>query len=255
MTQMAYFVETRDHASEIKFLVDLNTAQSIRSWARQKLPADPHGSGLFGDEYLITSLYFDTADFSVFRQIGSYKRSKYRIRRYGENDMVFLERKMRTRKVLSKRRTLVPTKDLFRLAGNHVDPEWKGAWFHKRLQKRHFSPVIQTSYRRNARVAETELGIVRLTIDEDLRALPIENLSFHRFGSGDRVLDNQAIVEFKFRLAMPAVFKELVEQFGIKSQRVSKYRMSAVTTGLVSPLVFASIMETDEKEAAACFHS
>jgi hypothetical protein len=255
MTQMAYIVETRDHASEIKFLVDPDKAERIRSWAREKLDADPHGSGFHNDEYLITSLYFDTADFAVFRQHGSYRRSKYRIRRYGESDMVFLERKMRTRRVLSKRRTLVPNKDLFRLAGNHVDSEWKGAWFQKRLQTRRFAPVIQISYRRTARIAETETGTIRLTIDEDLRAIPAASLSLRRFGCGDRVMDNQAIVEFKFRVAMPTVFKQLVEQFGIKPQRVSKYRMAAPAVGIVSPLPYNSKTETDESEVALCLPS
>jgi hypothetical protein len=161
MTQMAYFVETKDHASEIKFLVDLDTAGRIRSWARQKLHADPHGSGLHRDEYLITSLYFDTADFAVFRQYGSYRRSKYRIRRYGESDSVFLERKMRTRRVLSKRRTSMHYRELSRLAGNYVDREWAGAWFQERLRVRRFSPVIQISYHRTARIFETEMGTIR----------------------------------------------------------------------------------------------
>jgi hypothetical protein len=31
--------------------------------------------------------------------------------------------------------------------------------------------MIQISYRRTARIAETEMGTIRLTVDDDLRAL------------------------------------------------------------------------------------
>jgi hypothetical protein len=251
---MAYFVETKDRASEIKFLVDPDTAGNIRSWARQMLRADPHGSGYFGDEYRTTSLYFDTKDFAVFRQRGSYGRSKYRIRRYDEGDSAFLERKMRTRRVLSKRRTPVHCQDLSRLADSHEDRKWAGAWFQERLRIRRFSPTIQISYRRTARISETELGTIRLTVDEDLRALPAAGLLF-RPACGDHVNRNLAIVEFKFRVAMPSIFKRLVEQFAIEPQRVSKYRMAASALGIVPPFPCNTPTETDERDATLCLNS
>jgi hypothetical protein len=251
---MTYCVDTKDRASEIKFLVDLDTAHSIRLWAREKLQADPNGSGIHGDEYLTTSLYFDTEDFAVFRRHGSYGRSKYRIRRYGESDSAFLERKMRTSRVLSKRRTPVHCKDLLRLADGHKDNPWAGTWFVERLKIRRFSPAIQVSYHRTARIAETEHGTIRLTVDEDLRALPADGLLFQP-GYGNHVIRNQAIIEFKFRIAMPAIFKWLVEQFAIEPQRVSKYRLAATALGLVPPLPYSSATDADERDAALCLTS
>ena len=100
--------ETRDFAREIKFLVDVSIADDVRDWARTHLGPDPHGAGPFGDEYVTTSLYFDTAQFDVFHRRGSFGRSKYRIRRYGECQVVFLERKLKTRGLLTKPRYLVP---------------------------------------------------------------------------------------------------------------------------------------------------
>jgi len=111
--------------------------------------------------------------------------------------------------------------------------------------------MIQVSYHRTARIAETELGTIRLTVDDDLRALPAAGLSFLP-GSGDVVNHSHSIVEFKFRMAMPLVFKQLVEQFAIKPQRVSKYRMAATALGLVQPLQDSAATKTDERNVALC---
>jgi hypothetical protein len=251
MTDPACFWDTRDRASEIKFLVDLVTAARIREWARRMLAPDPHGSGPHGDEYLNISLYFDTHDFAVFRRRGSYGRSKYRIRRYSANNAVFLERKLRTHKVLSKRRTPVHGEDLARLAGRAVDRQWAGAWFQERLLARRLSPVSQVSYRRTARVVATSLGTIRLTVDDDLRALPAAGLRF-RPGGGDIVTHDQAIVELKFRVTMPAVFKQLVETFAIEPQKISKYRMAATALGLVSAAAGTPATAADERGTALC---
>jgi hypothetical protein len=232
MSKSGYYVETRTHASEIKFLVDLDAASKIRAWARRVLPADPHGSGSDRDEYSTTSLYFDTLDFAVFHRAGSYRRSKYRIRRYGTSESVYLERKMRTGKVLSKRRTPVPCSELGKLAGGNVDQKWVGAWFQERLQIRRFAPAIQVSYHRTARVAETAHGIIRLTVDDNLRASPAVGLAV-RPGFGETIIRDQAIIEMKFRVAMPGLFKDLAEQFALEPIRISKYRMAAIELGLV----------------------
>jgi hypothetical protein len=234
MTKLATMTNTVERASEIKFLVDPAVAAGIREWARIRLEPDPHGSGPDGDEYLVASLYFDTEDFAVFRRHGSYGRSKYRIRRYNGHGPVFLERKMRTSKVLSKRRTPVASEDLGRLTDRAVDCRWEGAWFQERLRVRRFGPISQVSYHRTARMAGTTLGPIRLTVDDDLRALPASGLMLRPL-SGDIVLHDTAIVEMKFRIAMPVVFKELAEKFKIEPRRVSKYNVTAIALGLASP--------------------
>ena len=100
--------ETRTGASEIKFLIDAPLGVEIAAWARRRLDPDPHGAGPFGDEYRITSLYLDTDRLDVLHARGSFGRSKYRVRRYGASDVVFLERKLRKPGLLHKRRTLAP---------------------------------------------------------------------------------------------------------------------------------------------------
>jgi hypothetical protein len=78
----------------------------------ERLIADPHGTGPHADEYRVSTLYLDTAGRDVFHRRGSYGRSKYRVRRYGDEPRVFLERKLRTASRLAKRRTDIPLDEL-----------------------------------------------------------------------------------------------------------------------------------------------
>src|SRR5436190_11041580 len=147
---MAHSRETRARASEIKFLVEPARAADIRSWARANLTPDPHGSGPFGDEYETASIYFDTHELDVLGRHGSYGRAKYRIRRYSQGEVVFLERKLRRPRIVAKRRTQTPIADLRRLdEGGSRD--WAGAWFLRRLEARNLRPACQVSYHRMAR--------------------------------------------------------------------------------------------------------
>jgi hypothetical protein len=143
--------ELRDVAYELKFLVDPATGARIREWSRARLDPDPYGQGPAGDEYLTTTLYFDTRDFDVLHRNGSYGRAKYRVRRYDGERSVFLERKLRREARLCKRRTTVPLDALGRV--EDPDAAWEGAWFARRLALRQLHPVCQIAYHRTARVA------------------------------------------------------------------------------------------------------
>ncbi|MBI5388186.1 MAG: polyphosphate polymerase domain-containing protein [Verrucomicrobia bacterium] len=223
--------ENREFASEIKFLVRPALAAQIRDWARARLAPDPHAQCETGDAYPITSLYFDTARFDVFHRRGSFGRGKCRIRRYGASEVVFLERKLKTRGLLAKRRSLVTLDELERLAEAEVQRGWAGCWFHRRLLARSLKPVCQISYRRTARVAMTRRGPIRLTLDDDLRAVRVGGV---RFGAqeGARLSEDRIILELKFRHEMPALFKYLVEEFALEAQPFSKYRLAAIKLGL-----------------------
>ena len=222
--------ETRPFASEVKFVVESATGARIREWARTNLEPDPHGGGDFNDEYHTASLYFDTAAGDVFHQRGSFGRSKYRVRRYGSAPFVFLERKLRKPGILVKRRTTVALEEIDRLSHSRPDPEWPGDWFHRRLLLRQITPICELSYSRTARFARTAEGPVRLTLDEDIRVLPAVAPRFSGNG-GEPVVDGQMILELKYRQHAPAIFKRLVEEFGLEPQRASKYRLGMTALG------------------------
>jgi hypothetical protein len=230
---------------EFKYLVSHDVAERLRRWARKSLDADPHGGGEFGDLYRITSLYFDTPFFDTFHQRGTYGRNKYRVRRYGDSDVVFLERKQKRNRLITKRRAIVPLVDLL-----HLDPEadaatgeesalspeanWPGAWFAGKLLSRKLSAKCQIGYDRIARTALTPSGSVRFTLDNNIEALDVSDVAFqNRLGA--RLLETQYILELKFQVAMPAMFKALTQDLALEPSVFSKYRLAATQLNMVSP--------------------
>jgi hypothetical protein len=216
--------ETRASASEIKFLLDASQAPAIRAWARANLQADPYGGGPFGDAYTTSTLYFDTRQMDVFNRRNSFGRAKYRVRRYGDASSVFFERKLRQPGVLIKRRTLDSIEALRRLE-DEADDRWIGHWFHRRLIARHLRPVCQVTYDRMARLASTAEGVVRLTLDGNLRAIPVEGPAFVK-DAGEQFLASHNILELKYQARVPAVFRRLIEEFRLEPQTASKYRLA-----------------------------
>jgi hypothetical protein len=221
--------------SEIKFVVDAAIGGEIRDWARARLAPDPHGRGAFGDEYRVSSLYFDTAARDVFHRRGSYGRSKFRIRRYHQEASVFLERKLRTDGRLSKRRSTIELGTLPLLA---IDGALNGDstfWFRRRVALRGLRPVCHVSYLRTARESAAPDGVARLTIDSALHAVASDAFSFEP-RPVTPLLRDVMILELKYRQSLPGIFKELVETFRLRPQRSSKYRVAADTLGLVVPI-------------------
>jgi hypothetical protein len=219
------------YTSEVKFLVGASVGHDIVQWVREHLSADEHGSGAHGDEYRVTSLYFDTTAGDVFNRRGSYGRSKYRVRRYQDETTVFLERKLRTATRLAKRRTQVDPETLGRLAARAVGNGDPARWFARRLDVRALRPVCQVSYLRMARQADTPAGAARITVDGQVTALANTTCGFV---DGDTValLDGHMILEMKYRAHVPVAFKQLVEQFQLYPRPASKYRLAAHTLGL-----------------------
>jgi hypothetical protein len=236
--------ENRAFAYEIKCLLDADTAARVRTWARSRLQPDPNTAGGAGDIYRTTSLYYDTFGFDVFHRRGSFGRCKYRIRRYAALDTVFLERKLRKHGIVTKRRTLIPLADLDRLSELEPDPTWDGRWFHARMIARAMAPACQVAYSRTALQEVDDNGLIRLTLDEDLRAWRVDQPAYVPNAGGASFLPGRAIMEMKFRYAMPAIFSRLLEEFGLTPQAVSKYHLAVRALGCVP-------CETEDANSAA----
>jgi hypothetical protein len=242
--------ETRAQAFEVKFVVDSQMGERIRQWARTFLGADPHGSGPFGDEYRTSTLYFDTAEGHVFHRWGSYGRAKYRIRRYGDSNVAFLERKLRRPGMLVKRRTQVALHELERWDEVNASLLSSGEWFHRRTETRALRAVCQVSYNRTARTIDTSTGSARLTLDQSLRVAPVPRAQFT--SDPGEVFFSGQILELKFKSHVPAIFKQLVEECSLSPQTASKYRlgMGALNGYTSSELASRSVVAPRRTEHA-----
>lgn len=227
---MADTRETRAAACEVKFVIDETLAPRVKEWARTHLQPDPHGAGPFGDEYRVSTLYFDTRRFDVFHRNDSFGRAKYRVRRYDDANAVFFERKLRRPGLLIKRRTRDDIDALGRLDHRIIDPDWGARWFQRRLVVRNLRPVCQISYQRTARIARTTEGLVRLTLDAGLRATPVDSPRFE-VDPGAGFLEDRLVLELKYHARVPALFRRLVEEFALVPDPASKYRLGMATTG------------------------
>ncbi len=224
--------ESRAFVLEMKFLISPACADEIRAWARGHMLPDPHAGGEGGDSYRVTSLYLDTPDLAVYERRGSYARSKYRVRRYGDSGLVFLERKLKTRNRVGKLRSVVPVEELAWLQDGEAPRGWAGRWFQDRVRLRNLRPVCQISYRRTARLGVTEGGPIRLTVDEGLVASPADGYRFQALDGATALLPEQRILELKYKREIPGLFKELMQTFNLRPQAASKYRMAVESLGL-----------------------
>ena len=220
-------------STELKFVVEAAVGVQIREWARTHLAADPHGTGVWSDEYRVSSVYFDTDARDVFHRRGSYGRSKFRIRRYHEEPVVFLERKLRNGARLAKRRTSIDISVLPLLATPEVLNGDGTAWFRRRVLLRALRPLCQVTYQRTARTGVTPEGAVRLTLDEHMRAFASDSFTFVPH-PGTPLLTGIMILELKYRGVVPALFRRMIENFTLSPRRSSKYRVAAETLGLVA---------------------
>jgi len=225
--------------SETKLLVDARLGDDIRAWSRQRLGPDPHGGGQFRDQYGVTSVYLDTEAHDVYHRRGSFGRSKYRIRHYENDQAAFLERKLRTRLRLTKRRTRIPLDAVSGLRLDDPDPTHPAYWFFRRVTLRRLRPVCVIRYGRTARMGETPEGPVRMTLDASVMASPTSLVTLNP-GPGRELVHGLLILELKYSGVFPHVFKDMVDQFGLRPHPASKFRFAVQALNLVAPHVSAT---------------
>jgi hypothetical protein len=223
-------------AYELKFLLDEAQAQAVEAWALRRLALDPHGDPALGGAYRTTSLYCDTPELDVYHRSPSYRRRKFRVRRYGSAPKIFLERKSKWDDRVEKRRTPVPEEELALLAHPMALVSWTGYWFLRRLRLRRLFPACRIVYQRTAYVGMCAEGPLRLTLDRRAHGILTGDWSLAPFQGGLPLLTGQVILELKFRSALPVPFKELVRNLRLCPSTVSKYRLCRAAWGVPAPL-------------------
>jgi hypothetical protein len=181
---------------------------------------------------MIRSVYFETNQFDVFHRTPTYKRRKFRLRRYGEEDGVYLERKTKSGDRVSKRRTLISGQELVKLAEITADPSWPGTWYQLSLLAKDLRPRCLLSYERVAHVGMSVEGPMRLTLDRNIHCALTDAHAFDRAQTGIPLLAEQTVLELKFRSTLPVLFKGLIQRMGLNPSGVSKYRLGIQAWGL-----------------------
>lgn len=211
-------------AFELKFLLDEGRAGEVQAWASSHLRPDPHGNPALGGAYQTTTLYLDTPSLDVFHRTPSFKRTKHRLRRYGSEPHVYLERKTKTGDRVRKQRSVIPGEDLGLLSAPSSSATWPGHWFHRRLLDRGLRPSALIAYERTAYLGEGTEGTFRLTLDRRLRGSLFGSWAVPPQEGGLRLLADHVILEIKFHNSLPYVLKELVQFLRLTPCPASKYR-------------------------------
>jgi hypothetical protein len=225
-------VPSPDVRVELKYVIDETQVQNIKQWARERLGVDPHCCQALVDSYDVHTLYLDTQQLDLFHRSGVAGITKHRIRRYGNDETLWLECKRKRQSIVRKNRMAVAEREVWNhlVVGSASTAEhWCGAWFRERVARRSLGPTIDVHYRRFARMACMDGQSVRLTIDSHLEATPVaawegsaildRSLSAER-----RRLAPVSILELKFNNHLPHIFKELLREFALSTGSFSKYR-------------------------------
>jgi len=207
-------------AFELKFRLTAAEAPVFEAWAWDQLRPDPHGQD---GTYRVTSVYCDTPRLEVFHRSPGYRRAKFRLRRYGDDPKIFLERKTRRGDRVRKRRVEVRPEELG-LLQSEPNPAWAGDWFARRIRFRSLRPTCQVGYWRTAFFGQAGGSPVRLTLDRELVGLPAEHWLVPRLDEGVPLLPGGVLLELKFHVHLPPLFHELLPRLPIQEARVSKYR-------------------------------
>ncbi len=221
---------------ELKYLITLRQAEMLRSSISDYLHPDEHGNG--NGHYSLTSLYFDSPDYSCYweKMDGVRFRRKLRLRHYetqekiNDNTPVFVEIKQRYDRVTQKRRVILSCQqalllctqrqlpDLIYSKDKPVIQEINGFTWQYNLQ-----PVSIVRYQRQAFVgSDFDIGL-RVTFDTQMRSQTRRLDLVEETDTIPMFSPDQVIMEIKVNERIPYWLTEMVAKYNLRMVRVSKY--------------------------------
>lgn len=214
---------------EVKCVAPIAAFDDIAAWLSDRLSVDPHGDKDRGGDYTIHTTCLDTPALDIFHGDGDDACTKHRLRRYGEEPWVHLERKVKSEGWVTKDRTRVPIESIGGLWTNGGAIPTDARWFRDGVIAGNLVPVRHMTYVRRAWFTIDPTPF-RITVDRRLEAASADG-GAPGPRPGTAFLADSAIIEVKFRNALPLLFKELLENRALAPVRISKYRraMRALT--------------------------
>lgn len=216
---------------ELKYLIPFDTYQSLVRDMMPYMRYDKFGDG-YG-RYNIVSLYFDTPQQTIYYETRNKLnfRQKLRLRVYDQADLTstsFLEVKQKFKNVVNKRRTLVTLQEAYDYIyqGKPIGESVSNPQIYKEID--HFKnlydlrPEIVVSYDRQAfhGIYEDDL---RVTYDYNLMCRN-DDLHIENGPQGTHFVDeNLVVLEVKVSTSVPLWLTELLSDYGLQKQGVSKF--------------------------------
>lgn len=258
-------VASRLHAFnryELKYLVPVDRAASIRDELGERMDRDPH-SPVGG--YGVWSLYYDTPQLRFYwEKIEGLKfRRKLRIRHYGDLDgitdasPVCVEIKQRVNRVTQKRRITLPYETARRMCDDRqmIEHSPKEAAFVEEVLelavRLNLQPTAITGYQREALVGRDQDTGLRVTFDRRVRGRD-RDFHFGTAGAENRftIPPHMSVMEIKVNERTPHWITDLAARRDLSLIRVSKYVQSIEAFGLAPRSVF-HVREEDLPPAPA----
>ncbi|MAG55370.1 MAG: hypothetical protein CMJ83_03680 [Planctomycetes bacterium] len=229
MTGNGRTTQTRFLRYEHKIILTSVEVEAVRVWASKNLERDAFAQD--GDaSYSIRTLYLDSPNLDIYHRTSDRGSTKYRIRRYGDEDVVWLERKRRRGNVVRKRREGLDLDCLDRVLNGRADFNgWPGS-FREEADAGGLRPTLLVLYERSAWNGPSS---ARLTIDREVRvqvALDVEDV-FAPPVEPTPVTD-AVVLELKFDETMPPCFETVMQLIQKESGSFSKYGRGIEAVGL-----------------------
>ncbi len=222
---------------ELKYLLNRTQTEAITEELSRYMVRDERGDE-FG-RYLITSVYFDTADYQAYwdKVEGHRFRRKVRVRVYGREQVTpdtpcFAEIKQRINKTLQKKRVILPYTQAVALCGSgeeiKADNEADQAVIDEILYLYHtlqLQPACVVSYHRLAFEGSAIEPGLRVTFDTQLKCR-VHDLSLLSQGYAENqyfLPPQQSVLEVKVNQRTPYWLTELINKHACAFRRISKY--------------------------------
>jgi len=222
---------------ELKYVVPNNIVDVFVPHLENYMQYDPFSKEGFYD---IFSVYFDTHDWQAFdaKMAGLPRRQKFRIRTYYPEpkltEPVFLEVKEKRGQNVFKRRTPLPFEDVKKMlegvaldTQNPVYNEWRHALIRNSLK-----PKLMNRYARLAFISEHYPGL-RVTIDRDIQYAMTHEVRFDLPTRNMRWSQEKSVLELKFDRYVPQFMVDLIRQYNLTYEPVSKYCDSVISNYLL----------------------
>jgi len=217
---------------EQKYLITKEQYEALIQRLTGKMRPDRNGEN---GRYTVTSLYFDNADQRIYFETKNKLRfrQKLRLRVYdqsGLNDSAFFEVKQKHKKVVNKRRMVLPLREAYRYFKDDAEPldnfETSNTQVFREIDHfrhlYHLKPEMIISYDRHA-LHGIEDDELRITFDLNLRCRN-DDLFVANGPHGEHFIDtNLVILEVKVNHSVPLWLTRILQNLNCKQRGASKF--------------------------------